>query len=142
MKTKTTTTIVCALTDKEIGSVPAVVLQGRICKLLPDGTAGEVLLESGEGDAYLLSAFVEKVRSVAPTTPRAPRQKVEATPEAELLKAIKAAGGTVGMAKLKESMPGQSESSIKKGIEIAIEAGTIVRHAKGVYGLPAKTKAA
>jgi hypothetical protein len=134
MKTKTQTTVICSLTDKEIGSSQAIVLRGTVSQLNPDGTSTP-LIESIEGDAYLLSAFLDKLRGEKQK--RGPRGAIEHATQAEVVQALTKLGGTSNQGKIADAL-GKPVHATRKGFDAAVAAGQIVKFARGVYGLATK----
>jgi hypothetical protein len=133
MKTKTQTIVVCSLTDKEISNAPAVVLHGSLFRLNQDGT--ETLLMEAEdkkhGDAFLLSALIEKLRDLH-EQPRTRQPRVPHATAAEVAGAIRQIGGTVSQAAVAKFLD-KPVHATRKGFKRAMQDRTIIRYGRGVY---------
>lgn len=138
MKTLQSITVVCSITEKPIVG-PGLVMVGSLHRLNSDGTVGEEVLKAGEGgDAYALGAFLSKVRGSGESATRTRKTVVHATVD-EVVKAIKAAGGTVIVSKLAKDLEREAHA-LRKGLEEAEKSGLIVKMGRGVYQIAPKSQ--
>lgn len=138
MKIKTKTTILCELTDQEIGSKNGVILVGTLYRLTDDGKPGEAVLTGGaEGAAYSVAAFVGKVKG-GDGTKRQRRGSVEHVPAEEIVKALRASPNKTASLKSLAEKLGKDIGQLRKGTAEAVEAGQIVSPGRGVYQIAAK----
>ncbi len=134
MKLKTHKTILCGLTDEEIGGKTAIVFRGKITKLDADGNETDTLVEclDADGDAILVSALIAKLRGEKKAGTGAKREKVEHATADEVVKVVKDHNGVAAQQKIAEVL-GKPVHALRGALDEAVKAGRLIKPHRGVF---------